>query len=216
MSKHIVPALTYQKEKQALYILDICFGIGYNTLATLYYLLKNSIDKKVYIYSPEFDEDLIKSLKDFNYPKEFEPFKKIIEKISNNFKYEDENLYIEVYKGDARRYLKELKKRDISVDIVYQDPFSSDVNKALWTKEYFTDIKAILSSDAVITTYSIATPVRLSMWENGISIYEYKADNTNRSTMGLNKTVIDKNYKYIDMELKKERNKDAKALYDKG
>ena len=42
---------------------------------------------------------------------------------------------IEVFIGDARKYIKSLKPN--SFDIVFQDAFSSDVNFELWTKEYF-------------------------------------------------------------------------------
>jgi tRNA U34 5-methylaminomethyl-2-thiouridine-forming methyltransferase MnmC len=35
--KHIIPAITHHKDKKSLKILDICFGLGYNTLATLHY-----------------------------------------------------------------------------------------------------------------------------------------------------------------------------------
>jgi len=210
LTKHVVPALSYHQNRLELNILDICFGIGYNTLATLYYAKKNNLNIKFNIYSPEFDLELLKSLENFQYPKEFEEFKNIINSLSQNLSYKDENLNIEIFNGDAREYIKKLK----NIDIVYQDPFSSDVNKLLWTKEYFHDISKTLSADAIITTYSIATPVRLSMWENGIEIYEYKKGDTDRSTIGLNKKNIDSRYKYIDMVLKQQRNTEARALRD--
>lgn len=214
LSKHIIPAITYHENKDELHILDICFGIGYNSLATLYYLKEQNKDKKIYIYSPEFDLSLIKSLKDFSYPKEFDEFLPIVQKVSNELCYEDENIYIEVYNTDARKYLDILKEKDIKIDIVYQDAFSSDVNPTLWTKEYFKQIASILNNDAIITTYSVATPVRLSIWENDINIYEYIAKNTNKSTIALNKKDIDANYKYVDMNLKLQRNPTAKSLLD--
>ena len=213
LSKHIIPALTYHKSKQELNILDICFGLGYNTLSTLYYIKKNNLDLKINIYSPEFDTKLLKSLKDFHYPKEFEEFKYIIDILSEKFYFENENIKIELYNGDAREYISKLN----NIDIVYQDAFSSDVNKLLWTQEYFAQIKSVLNDDAIITTYSIATPIRLSIYNNGINIYEYKPDSSNKITIALNKQKIhkDKKYKYIDMELKQLRNQTAKALKDK-
>jgi tRNA U34 5-methylaminomethyl-2-thiouridine-forming methyltransferase MnmC len=211
LTKHIIPALTYQSSKEELNILDICFGIGYNTLATLYYMKKHNITKKVNIYSPEFNLELIQGLKNFNYPTQFEGFRQIIEAVSTSLHYEDDNIKIEVYNGDAREYIKNLS----NINIVYQDAFSSDVNKMLWTKEYFEDISRCLDDDAIITTYSIATPVRLSMWENGLNIYEIEKEGINKSTIALNKKEPDPRYKYIDMDLKKQRNKAASALYDK-
>ena len=43
LSKHIIPAFTFHKQKKELNILDICFGIGYNTFSTIYYCLQNNL-----------------------------------------------------------------------------------------------------------------------------------------------------------------------------
>ncbi len=79
-----------------------CFGLGYNSFATIFYILENKLDIKINIYSPELDFDLIKSLQNFSYPKEFEKFKNIIDELSLNQKYEDEKIKIELFIGDAR------------------------------------------------------------------------------------------------------------------
>lgn len=217
LNKHIIPAFTYTKElqnKKELNILDICFGIGYNTFATLYYISKNFSDIKVNIFSPELDIDLLKSLKDFRYPREFEDiknFKKIVNAISNNQFYEDENIKIEVFVGDAREYIRSFQEDFF--DIIYQDAFSSDVNFELWTKEYFSDIFNISKNSSIITTYAISTNIRLSMYEAGFFIYETRPTKRKITLAFKNKQEIIG--KYIDMELKKLRNKDAYALLDK-
>lgn len=211
LSKHIIPCLLFHKDKKELNILDICFGLGYNTLSTLYYLKKENLDIKVNIYSPELDEDLVNSLKDFEYPKEFEELQNIIKEISKNRFYEDEKVRIELFVGDARTYIKSLEKDFFH--IVYQDAFSSEVNMELWTKEYFDDINAISKSDVIMSTYAIATPIRLSMYEASFYIYEHRP--VKRKITLSTKTKKDFFAKYIDMELKKQRNKEAKAIYDK-
>lgn len=210
LSKHIIPCMEFHKNKDELNILDICFGLGYNTLTTLYYLKKNNIKKKLNIYSPELDEKLIKSLKNFEYPKEFKEFKNIIEKLSDDFFYEDENIRIEVAIGDARKYIKSFDEEFF--DVVYQDAFSSDVNMELWTKEYFDDIFRISNQNSIMSTYAIATPVRLSMYEAGYNIYEYRP--VKRKQTLCFKQKQEQIGKFIDMELKKQRNKEAKAIYD--
>lgn len=208
LSKHVIPALTFHENRQKLNILDICFGIGYNTFSTIYYILKNKLDIKLNIYSPELDLKLIKSLYTFNFPKEFDSIKPIIEAIATKQQYKDANVEIEVFIGDARQYIQNLR----NIDIVYQDAFSSDVNKELWTVEYFKDIYLVCSSDAIITTYSVSTPVRLSMNEAGFEIYEIKPIKKKQTIAFKKKQNIDA--KYIDMQLKKQRNKEAKPIYD--
>jgi hypothetical protein len=213
LHKHIIPAFTLLNEVKELNILDICFGLGYNTLGTIYYILKNNLNIKVNFFSPEFDEKLVESLKDFDYPKEFDEIKHIIKVLSLDKFYQDDKFKIEIYIGDARKYIKNLT----SIDIVYQDAFSSDTNKELWTKEYFSDIEKILSKKALITTYSIATPVRMSLYENNLYIYEYQSIIKKRSTIATNFQMMQIDnieLKYTDMERKKLHSPNAIALTD--
>lgn len=210
LSKHILPTFKFHENKKELRILDICFGIGYNTFTTLYYIIKHNLDIKVSIYSPELDGNLVKSLENFDFPKEFEEIKHIIIEVSKTLRYEDENIKIEVNIGNAREYIKTLEKE--SFDIVYQDAFSSDVNTELWTKEYFDDIYKLCKDDCVMSSYSVATPIRLSMNEALFYIYEYRP--VKRKITLATKAKKDILGKYIDMDLKRERNKDAKAIYD--
>ncbi len=209
LTKHVIPAFSFHEGKKKLRILDICFGIGYNTFCTIYYIKKNNLNIDLQIYSPEFDLKLIESLNDFNFPNEFDEIKHIISSISKNKFYEDKNIKIKVSIGDAREYIKTLK----NIDIVYQDAFSLEVNPELWSVEYFTDIYKLCNDDAILTTYSIATNIRLSMNEAGFEIYEIKPVKKKQTLAFKEKQNIDA--KYIDMELKKQRNKEAKAIYDK-
>ncbi len=209
LTKHVIPALQYHKQSKELNILDICFGLGYNTLSTIYYILENNLDIKLNIYSPELDLNLVNSLEEFEYPKEFDNLKEIIKEISKNKSYKDKNLNIKLFIGDAREYIKSLK----NIDIVYQDAFSLDVNKELWSVEYFKDIYKACKEDAIVTTYAVSTNIRLSMNEAGFEIYEIKPVKKKQTIAFKNKQNIDA--KYIDITLKKQRNKTARPIYDK-
>ena len=214
LSKHIIPTLLFHQnnlKKKELNILDICFGIGYNTFSTIYYILENNLNIKLNIYSPELDENLVKSLSNFEFPKEFDSIKHIINSVTETSKYEDENIKIEVFLGDARTYIKSLPKEFF--DIVYQDAFSSEVNFELWTKEYFDDIYKLCKNDCIISSYAVATPIRLSQYEAGFFIYEHRPVKRKITLAFKEKQEIIG--KYIDMELKKQRNKEAVALHDK-
>ena len=63
-----------------------------------------------------------------------------------------------------------------------------------------------------MSSYSVATPIRLSMNEAGFFIYEYRPEKR-KITLA---TKSKKNVlgKFIDMDLKRQRNKEAKAIYD--
>ena len=209
LEKHVKPALAIKKEFSSLTILDICFGLGYNSFATLYYIKKHKLTTKIHILSPEFDKELIHSLKNFAYPKEFNELKEIIYKVSQNFYYEDEQFKIEILLGDARESVPNIKQK---IDIVYQDAFSPSHNPLLWTKEFFTDIASIGKKDTVLTTYSTAASIRLGLYESGFFIFIHYGEKTRYSTIASIKKL--KSFEYIDMELKKVRNPTAKSFCD--
>lgn len=204
--KHIIPAFSHVK-KDVLNILDICFGLGYNTLTTLLYIKQNNLNIKVNIFSPEFDKELIASLKEFEYPNELKEFNHIIKSLCENQKYSDELINIELFLGDAREYVKTLS----NIDIVYQDAFSPANNPLLWTKEYFSDIAKLLNEDGIVTTYSQATNVRMSMFVNGFYLYENNSDSVRNGTLAFKKQ---RDLTFIDMVLKQQRNPNAKESSD--
>ena len=209
LEKHVKPALTLTKEKEHLTILDICFGLGYNTFATLYYIKKNHLKTKVHILSPEFDEALVRSLMKFIFPPEFEIIKPVIEAISKDLYYEDEQFKIEILLGDARESIPQIKEK---VDVIYQDAFSPAHNPLLWTKEHFEALRHISAEDTILTTYSTAAAIRLGLYENGFFIFIHRAEMMRYSTVASLKML--ENLEYIDMELKKVRNPTARSMKD--
>jgi len=206
--KHVIPASKIIK-KDEVHILDICYGLGFNTLATLFYYESNFPQTKINIYSPELDASLVKSLMNFKYPKEFDKYRTIIEALSKESVYEDEHYYIEIFLGDAREYIKNFTHK---FDIVYQDAFSPSQNPILWTKEYFRDIQKSMKEDAVLTTYSIAFKIRLALYENRFKLYLNEGENFRDSTIATFREL--EKYKYVDMEHKISCNLGVKSLRD--
>jgi len=192
--KHVLPGFDIVNKKE-IKILDICFGLGYNTFCAV---LNRPKGTKLKIFSPELDLELIKSLKNFKYPKEFEKIKHIINEISDNLYYKDEFVEIEVKNIDAREYIKTLT----DIDIIYQDAFSPKVNRELWTIEYFSDLKRILNKDGVITTYSVATPVRCALYKLGFRLYTHKSDKIRKGTIAVFKDI---DYEKVDFKEKLKR-----------
>ncbi len=209
LQKHVLPAFAIKGGENELTLLDICYGLGYNTLATLYYIKKEQLTTKVRIISPEFDRGLVESLRNFQYPKEFDSLREIIEAISRDFSYEDEQISIEILLGDARQRLPQLQEQ---FDIVYQDAFSPAHNPLLWTREYFATIASLMKEDSILTTYSTAAAVRMGLDENGFQLFFKRAVNM-RDSMVASPSMLD-GLEYIDMQLKKIRNPHAKSLRD--
>ncbi|WP_456431456.1 tRNA (5-methylaminomethyl-2-thiouridine)(34)-methyltransferase MnmD [Nitratifractor sp.] len=208
LRKHVEPAFALQNGATRLTILDVCFGLGYNTLATLWYRMRLPRPPEVRILSPELDRELVASLEGFDYPEAFAPLRPVIAQIARTGRYEGDGIQIDVLFGDAREILETI---DTSVDIVYQDPFSPKKNPLLWTREYFAQIRRIASERMILTTYSSATPVRMGMYENGFLLYEPPSAGVRPGTIAALRPL---DLPPIDMELKKRRNPAAASLED--
>lgn len=207
--KHVLPAFKIKKNQDEINILDICYGLGFNTLATLYHHKKNSLKSKLNIYSPELDASLISSLKNFTYPKEFDDFKNIILELSDKGVYSDNDFYIEIFLGDAREYVKKFQDK---FDIVYQDAFSPSANPTLWTLEYFSDIKEAMKKDGLLTTYSISLATRLALFGNDFKVYTNSAEGIRVATVASMDEL--KEFTSVNMEHKISCNPDAMPLRD--
>jgi len=209
LEKYVKPSFTCHANKDTLIILDICFGLGYNTFATLTYIKEYELKTKVHILSPEFDEELVRSLDTFDFPSEFDSIQHIIKAVSQNLYYEDEQFKIEILLGDARESIHTINEK---IDIVYQDAFSPAHNPLLWTYEWFRDVRAICQEDAILTTYSTAAAIRLGLYENGFYIFVHRAEMMRYSTVASLQMLEE--LEYIDMELKKIRNAEARSMKD--
>jgi tRNA U34 5-methylaminomethyl-2-thiouridine-forming methyltransferase MnmC len=207
--KHVIPAFKIKKNQDEINILDICYGLGFNALATLYHYKKNSLESKLNIYSPELDASLVSSLKNFTYPKEFDSFKNIILQLCENSVYSDDNFYIEIFLGDAREYVKKFENK---FDIVYQDAFSPNSNPVLWTQEYFADIKKAIKKDGILTSYSTALATRLALFNNDFNLYINSTKGIRNATVA--SQVQLEEFELVNMKHKIFCNPNAKPLMD--
>lgn len=209
LKKHVEPAFALHANKDHLSIIDICFGLGFNTLATLYYRDTFSPDTTLEIYSPELDGKLVASLVDFPYPEVFELYRTVITDLASGGAYEDERTKITVEITDARAAMRELEGE---WDICYQDAFSPSVNPMLWTKEYFADVARLMGSDGVVTTYSTALSTRLALYENGLNVYVNEGEGYRNATIASRREL--QRCEKVDMGHKIACNPDVKALSD--
>lgn len=209
--KHVLPAWNYRiVGRKEITVLDVCFGLGYNTFTLIWYLSRQNYCGHVRILSPEHDVALLSSLIDFSYPDEFCELAPIIKAVAEHRSFESLDLSIEIFTVDARSWLAAFSG---SIDIVFHDPFSPSHNHQLWTREYFAELKRVGAYDLLVTTYSTAAAVRLGFFENGFHIYENRPAALVRSSTlaSLEPLLLDE----IDMKLKQQRNPAAASLRDK-
>lgn len=167
--------ITYTNTKKELAILDICFGLGYNTFGSIYFYTLLGFPCKLKIYTPEIDEKMLKNLHCFPYPKEFEnlAIPEIMHDLLTKQKYNTPNSSIELFIGEAHSYIKTLPTQ--SIDIIYHDAFSPKENPSLWNVEFFGDLRTLLQNDGILSTYSQSRAIRENALSQGFLVYDCKA-----------------------------------------
>lgn len=209
LKKHVEPAFLLHSTKEELRIIDICFGLGFNTLSTLYYRDLYYPTMSLEIYSPELNGELVSSLVSFPYPKIFEPYAGVIADLCSVGGYEDERTQITVDITDARKAMRELEG---IWDVCYQDAFSPSVNPVLWTREYFSDIARLIGEEGIVTTYSTAFSTRMALYENGLDVYMNRGEGFRNATIA-SKRILE-GFEKVDMQHKIVSNPGKQSLRD--
>lgn len=152
-------------KKGSIRILDVCFGLGYNSAAAIDAALESNPDCKLEIIGLENDPEVVGIIQQID-----APFKHygIIKRLSaNNLEFCDKNVKIKIMLDDARKSVNGLKEQ---FDAVFFDPFSPKKCPELWTLEFFDDIKKVMRKGAVLATYSCATHVRNKLHSLGFNV----------------------------------------------
>ena len=172
--KHLAPAKDFIKSNSV--IIDFCFGLGYNSIVTLFYAIKNNISGLTFVCF-ENDLEIINQLAEIDMGKYDDVKNMFLEMINSpdvhniNSNYEYFEKIISGYKfklflGDA----KELITKSELADVIYFDPFSRRKLPDFWTDEIFEKVYSVLKKPSILTTYSCSKAVRRSMESAGFSI----------------------------------------------
>lgn len=207
--KHVKPVFSQrQRFNERIKILDVCFGLGYNTFAALLYAKKLGIC--IDITSPEIDENLPNKLLNFTFPQEFNELKCVIKDLADKGESSFCGSTIKIVFGDFRKTIHTIENQ---FDAVFQDPFSLRNNHLLWSFEYFCELYSKMSNFGILTTYSRSSAVRLTLNEAGFFVYELTLNAPIRS--GTIASIAKLNeYQEIDIAKKKLLNPKLKIITD--
>lgn len=164
--KHVLPAKEYISE--GCVIIDFCFGLGYNTLATLFYA-KNKGIKSLHVIALESDLEIIKKISALDVPSEYSVFKEGLSQLASKNKVVIEGYTVELLLGDAAQKISEIA---VSPSVVFFDPFSPKKHPELWSQDIFSRLFSLMCSGSVLTTYSCATHVREKMRTAGFRVID--------------------------------------------
>lgn len=146
-------------ERDEVDILDICFGLGYNSAAAIDRFRGRKLRIiGLEIYQGIIDE-IVRLVDEEEYPFECgEMMKKVAATGGVARGWKEGIVDVKLVMGDARETIKTLK--DSSFDCVFLDPFSPKKCPELWTEEFFSEIYRVLRKGGKVATYSCARVVR--------------------------------------------------------
>ncbi|MEA3430263.1 MAG: MnmC family methyltransferase [Nanoarchaeota archaeon] len=172
LKKFVEPCLSLIKEKKEITVLDVCFGLGYNTAALL-----DSVDEnvKVNIIALENDPEIILKVQDIddNTFSKYEIIKELIKENKEKIKKKEtisidkDNIKITLIIDDARKSITGIRDK---FDLCFLDPFSPKKCPELWSYEFLNDIYEKMKDKSVLTTYSCARVVRDNLKKAGFVV----------------------------------------------
>ena len=145
-------------------ILDICFGLGYNSAAALDLFQGTGIE----IVAIENDLEIINKIPTIDAP--FTTYgliqllaeeKEVLIDIKNH-------VHLKLIIEDARKTILSLPGNHFTT--IFLDPFSPKKCPELWTEEFFKEIYRVSKKGAILATYSCARSVRDNLKSAGFHV----------------------------------------------
>ncbi|MEO1093580.1 MAG: MnmC family methyltransferase [Cyanobacteria bacterium J06638_28] len=158
------------QRQDSITILDICYGLGYNTAAALEGIWRVKPDAQIRLVGLELDVAVSQAAIAQGLLKEWpDSVQKALQILAAHRQIRD-RLHADLLIGDARRHIKMLAASRFQADVIFLDPFSPPRCPQLWTVEFITLIAQCLHPQGVLATYSCAAAVRTALQIAGLHI----------------------------------------------
>ncbi|ABB49673.1 conserved hypothetical protein [Prochlorococcus marinus str. MIT 9312] len=178
--KFTVPSDLQRFKGKSINVLDICFGLGYNSAS----LFDELIKQKSYLnwYALEIDKKPLEySLRNKSFLESWAPkVKKIFESLYQNDCFEDQYLKCRILWGDAREKINVIPSAK-KFDLIYLDGFSPQKCPQVWTIEFLSKVAEKLNPQGYLITYSSSAAVRKTLRNLGLEIFTIKPSFNNRT-----------------------------------
>jgi len=154
-----------------LCLLDVCYGLGYNTAAALTAIWAVNPQCRVTCYALELDRRVPETAIAHQL---LQPWAADVVQdlttLATQGSVNHDRLHAQLLIGDARQTIHHLQALNIQADAIFLDPFSPPNCPQLWTVEFLTQVAHCLASGGYLATYSCAAAVRSALLATGLSI----------------------------------------------
>ncbi|MEO1762649.1 MAG: MnmC family methyltransferase [Cyanobacteria bacterium J06629_18] len=170
--KYVVPTLLMEKASlPVLRLLDVCYGLGYNTATAIEKIWEINPDCFIEVIGLEINPRVPQAAIEHQL---FEDcYTDLIDSLTNlAFKHQVQKQFLKakLLIGDAREKINQVRQSGFKADAIFLDPFSPPQCPHLWTIEFLQLVSQCLQSDGLLATYSCAAAVRTALLNTGLSI----------------------------------------------
>ena len=174
-SKFTSPSNLQRFKDKSLNVLDICFGLGYNSASLFSDLIKQN--SFLNWYALEIDKKPLKySLGNISFLKLWNPkVIKIFESLYKDGRFADQFFKCDILWGDARKTIDNIPNKT-KFDLIYLDGFSPQKCPQVWTVEFLSKVTQKLNPQGYLITYSSSAAVRTTLRSLGLKIFNIKSN----------------------------------------
>ena len=169
-NKFINPSRLKRFQNKSIDVLDICFGIGYNS-ALLFENLGIELSTLNW-YGLEIDKrPLSYALTDKKFNNLWSPSViEILNSLNLNGLYKNNNFDCKLIIGDARKEILNLPK-ELYFDLIFLDGFSPQKCPEIWSYEFLSQLKNKIKYEGYLITYTSSAAVRKSLKNLGFNLF---------------------------------------------
>lgn len=150
-------------------LLDVCYGLGYNTAAALEVIWQINPHCHITLVGVELDASVPTAALDPHILQLWSPAVcPVLQGLAQTGRYESALCQAMLYWEDARTALPRLTAQFFQADAIFLDPFSPRRCPQLWTVEFLTIVARCLAPEGKLTTYCRAAAVRSALQEAGL------------------------------------------------
>ena len=165
--------------KEGMKILDIGFGLGYNSACAV------SKVNRLRIVGLEKDRKIINKIQTIKVPEDFEDSYFIIREAAGNLSFRDGSYDINILTGDARKTILTLNEK---FDIVFLDGFSTLKSPEIYTLDFLNEVKKRINESGTLITFNSSPIIRAALLQSGFKIKSFETGKNTKGTLAsLNK-----------------------------
>lgn len=163
--------LATQAQTGSVRLLDVCYGLGYNTAAALEVIWAANPDCAIAVIGLELDASVpIAAATPPLLAGWSAPVQQILPAIAHTHQYTGDRLSAQLLIGDARQTIQTVVQSGFQADAILFDPFSPRRCPQLWTVDFLAWVARCLAPTGKLATYSRSAAVRSALLEAGFCI----------------------------------------------